>query len=105
MLRSLNRPIRHPDNDEVPMSNDRKAAAGGFAALVTSMVACCSLPLLLGAGITLGAAGLALGSGLIAAAGADLAVWGWRRHRAGRSCEVGPPAAKEPHPAEHSPRR
>ncbi len=86
------------------MSNDHKAAAGGFAALVTSMVVCCSLPLLLGAGITVGAAGVALGSGLVAAAGAVLAVWGWRRHRAGQNCEV-PPAAKEPQPAEHSPRR
>ena len=84
------------------MSNDRKAAAGGFAAILSSVVVCCSLPLLLGAGITLGAAGLALGSGLAVAAGAVLAVWGWRRHRTARSCEAAPSTATEPEPADHT---
>ncbi len=87
------------------MSSEGKAAAGGFAALISSMIVCCSLPLLLGAGITLGAAGLALGSGLAAAAAAVLAVWGWRRYRAARSCHVAPPATKPPEPAEHTPSR
>ena len=58
------------------MSTEGKAAAGGFAALISSMIVCCSLPLLLGAGITLGAAGLALGSGLAVAAGAVLTFLG-----------------------------
>ena len=87
------------------MSTEGKAAAGGFAALISSMIVCCSLPLLLGAGITLGAAGLALSSGLVVAAGAVLAVWGWRRYRAARSCHVAPPATKPPEPAEHTPSR
>ena len=85
------------------MTNDRKAAAGGFAAIISSAVVCCTLPLLLGAGITLGAAGLALGSGLAVAAGAILAVWGCRRHRAARSCKVGPRTDTKPEPADHTP--
>jgi uncharacterized membrane protein YebE (DUF533 family) len=101
----MTRPTRHPNPEEVTMSTEGKAAAGGFAALISSMIVCCSLPLLLGAGITLGAAGLALGSGLAGAAGAVLAVWGWRRYRAARSCHVAPPATKPPEPAEHTPSR
>jgi len=96
------RAVRHPDPVEVPMSNDRKAAAGGFAAILSGAVVCCTLPLLLGAGITLGAAGLALGSGVGVGAGAVLAVWGWRRYRAARSCEVGPSAATKPEHADHT---
>jgi len=85
------------------MTNDRKAAAGGFAAILSSAVVCCTLPLLLSAGITLGAAGLALGSGLAVAAGAVLAVWGWRRHRTARSCKVGRGTGRKPEPADHTP--
>ncbi len=87
------------------MPNDQKAAAGGLAAIISGAVVCCSLPLLLGAGVTLGAAGLALGSGVAVAAGAVLAVWGWRRHRAARSCEVGPAAGRQPEHADHTPSR
>ena len=84
------------------MTTEGKAAAGGFAAIISSAVVCCTLPLLLGAGITLGAAGLALGSGLAVAAGAVLAVWGWRRHRAVRSSEAAPSTATKPEPADHT---
>ncbi len=84
------------------MTTEGKAAAGGFAAIIGSVVVCCTLPLLLGAGITLGAAGLALGSGLAVAAGAVLVVWGWRRHRAARSCEVAPSTGTKPEPADHT---
>ena len=101
----MTRPARHPNREKVTMSTEGKAAAGGFAALISSVVVCCSLPLLLGAGITVGAAGLALGSGLVVAAGVVLAVWGWRRYRAARSCPVAPLATKPPEPAEHTPSR
>ncbi|MBW3615036.1 MAG: hypothetical protein KY439_06985 [Actinobacteria bacterium] len=84
------------------MPNDQKALAGGLAAIISGAVVCCSLPLLLGAGVTLGAAGLALGSGVAVAAGAVLAVWGWRRHRAARSCEVGSSAGRQPESADHT---
>lgn len=87
------------------MTTDGKAAAGGFAAIISSAVVCRTLPLLLGAGITLGAAGLALGSGLAVAAGVVLAVWGWRRYRTARSCEVAPPPGIKPEPADHTPAR
>lgn len=63
------------------MSNDRKV--GGLVGLFgVSMAVCCGLPVLLGAGIAVGAAGVALGSGLVVIAGVVLGVWGWRRHRA-----------------------
>ena len=100
----MTRPPRHPNPEKVTMSSEGKAAAGGFAALISSVVVCCSLPLLLGAGITVGAAGLALGSGLVVAAGAVLAVWGWRRYRAARRCHLAPPATK-PEQADHTPSR
>lgn len=81
------------------MSNDRKF--GGLVGLLgVSMAVCCGLPVLLGAGIAVGAAGLALGSGIVVAAGAVLGVWGWRRHRGARNCDVPHLGADEPHPAE-----
>jgi len=86
------------------MSNDRKFG-GLVGVLGVSMVVCCGLPVLLGAGIAVGAAGLALGSGLVVVAGALLGVWGWRRHRAARDCELLPPGADERRPAEPDPLR
>lgn len=81
------------------MSNDRKF--GGLVGLLgVSITVCCGLPVLLGAGIAVGAAGLALGSSLVVAAGAALGVWGWRRHRGARDCEVPHSRADERHPAE-----
>ncbi len=81
------------------MSDNRKF--GGLVRLLgVSMAVCCGLPVLLGAGIAVGAAGLALGSGLVVAAGAVLGVWGWRRHRGARDCEVPHSEADERHPAE-----
>lgn len=81
------------------MPNDRKF--GGLVGLLgVSMAVCCGLPVLLGAGIAVGVAGLALGSGLVVAAGAVLGVWGWRRHRGARDCEVPHSGADERHPAE-----
>jgi len=81
------------------MSSDRKF--GGLVGLFgVSMAVCCGIPLLLGAGIAVGAAGLALGSGLVVAAGAVLGVWGWRRRRGARDCEVPHSGTDERHPAE-----
>jgi hypothetical protein len=51
------------------------------------MALCCGLPVLLAGGIAIGAAGVALGSGLVVAAGVALAVWGWRRRRSAH-CEL-----------------
>ena len=80
------------------MSNDRKF--GGLVGLLgVSMAVCCGFPVLLGAGIAVGAAGLALGSCLVVAAGAALGVWGWRRRRGARDCEILNSGADERHPA------
>lgn len=63
------------------MSTDRESTAGLLGLLGAGIALCCGLPLLLGAGVAVGVAGLALGSGLVIAAGVALAVWGWRRRR------------------------
>lgn len=71
-------------------------SSGSFwwvAGVSGAMVCCAGFPLLVGAGIAVGAVGLAIGSVLIAAAGAGLALWAWRRHRTARSCE---PSAVQP---------
>ena len=81
------------------MPKDRRFG-GPFGLLGVSMAVCCGLPVLLGAGIAVGAAGLALGSGLVVAAGAVLGVWGWRRHRGARDCDVPHSGADERHPAQ-----
>lgn len=86
------------------MSNDSKFG-GLVGVLGVSMAVCCGLPVLLGAGIAVGAAGLALGSGLVVVAGAVLGVWGWRRHRAARGCELPHPGADERRPAQPDPLR
>ncbi len=81
------------------MPNDRKF--GGLVGLLgVSMAVCCGLPILLGAGIAVGAAGLALGSALVVAAGVVLGVWGWRRYQGARDCEVPHSGADERYPAE-----
>ena len=81
------------------MSNNGKFG-GLVGVLGVSMAVCCGLPVLLGAGIAVGAAGLALGSGLVVVAGAVLGVWGWRRHRRARDCDVPHSGADKRHPAE-----
>ncbi len=63
------------------MSTNRESR-GGLLGLLLRMVDCCGLPVLLGAGIAIGAAGIAAGSSLLLVAGAALGAWGWRRHRA-----------------------
>jgi len=63
------------------VSDDRESTGGLFGLLGVGMVACCGLPVLLGAGFAIGAAGLALGSGLVVAAGIALVLWGWRRRQ------------------------
>jgi len=71
------------DRRELSTSEGRRSAQGLLGLLVASMALCCGLPFLLGAGIALGVAGLALGSGAVVIVAAALAVWGWRR----RGCE------------------
>ncbi len=105
MLRGVIRPDPPPTTkDESLMPNDSRYG-WLVGVLGVSMVVCCGLPVLLGAGIAVGAAGLALGSGLVVVAGALLGVWGWRRHRAARDCELPPRAADERRPAEPDPLR
>ena len=60
----------------------------GLLGVVVAMAACCGLPLLLAGGIAIGAAGLALGSGLVVAAGITLATWGWRRRQKVDHCDA-----------------
>lgn len=76
------------------MSENREPSGGYLGLLGVGMVVCCGLPLLLGAGIAVSAAGIALGSGLIVALGAAAAVWGWRRRQNADHCDV--PAAPDP---------
>jgi hypothetical protein len=73
------------------MSDNRESNGGLLGLLGVGMVVCCGLPLLLGAGIAIGAAGLALGSSLIAAAGITLGVWGWRRRQVAQNCPLPKP--------------
>ncbi len=73
------------------MSDKRESTGGLFGLLGVGMLVCCGLPLLLGAGIAIGAAGLALGSGLVVVAGTALGVWGWRRHQTAQHCDLPEP--------------
>jgi hypothetical protein len=73
------------DRRELSTSEGRRSAQGLLGLLVASM--CCGLPFLLGAGIAVGVAGLALGSGVVVIVATALAVWGWRRR--GSECPDG----------------
>ncbi|MGH9244877.1 MAG: hypothetical protein ACRD29_11270 [Acidimicrobiales bacterium] len=66
------------------MSANREPG-GLFGVLGVGVAVCCGLPLLFGAGVAVGAAGVALGSAVVIAAGVGLGVLGWRRRRH-RSC-------------------
>lgn len=72
------------DPRESSTSENSRSAGSLFGLLVASMALCCGLPFLAGAGIVLGVAGLALGSGVAVIAAAAFALWGWRRR--GREC-------------------
>jgi len=68
------------------MAHDRRPPTGGLLGLLAGGVAiCCGLPVLLGAGIAVGVAGVVFGSAVVVVAGAALGLWGWRRRRAARS--------------------
>lgn len=70
------------------MPDKARPGRGLLGLLGVGMVVCCGIPVLLGAGIAVGAAGLALGSGLVVAAGIAVGVAGWRRHQPGTpSCD------------------
>lgn len=81
--------------------SQKRETSGVLGLVGVGMLVCCGLPVLLAGGIAIGVAGVALGSGLVIAAGVALAIWGWRRRRTGR-CEL-PPA--EPVQAEATARR
>lgn len=70
------------------MSDNGSRSDGFVGVLALGMIACCGLPLLLGAGIAISAAGLAFGSLAVLAAGIALAVWGWRRRQNSEHCDV-----------------
>jgi hypothetical protein len=70
------------------MSNNREPTGGLLGLLGVGMVVCCGLPLLLGAGIAISAAGLAMGSGLVVALGVAAAVWVWRRRQIAEHCDL-----------------
>jgi hypothetical protein len=61
------------------MSESPTRELAGLAAVGVAI--CCGLPALLGAGALGAAAGIALGSTLVAAAGAAIGVLGWLRWR------------------------
>lgn len=73
------------------MSDSRESNGGRLGLLGVGMVVCCGLPVLLGTGIAIGAAGLALGSGLVVAAGVTLGVGGWRRRQTAQNCDLPEP--------------
>lgn len=73
------------------MPDSREANGGLLGLLGVGMVVCCGLPLVLGTGIAIGAAGLALGSCLIVAAGITIGVWGGRRHQTAPNCDLPEP--------------
>ncbi len=64
--------------NEAPSSRGRRDGdrSTGLLGLVgVGVVVCCGLPLLLGRGIVIGSAGLALGSSALVAGGVVLGVW------------------------------
>lgn len=79
------------------MPDNRGSTRGFLGLLGVGIAVCCGLPLLLGAGIAIGAAGLAVGSGIIVTLGVAAAVWGLRRRIT--RCDV--PPSQTPMPADH----
>lgn len=73
------------------MSDGRESKGGLLGLLGVGMVVCCGLPLLFAAGITIGVAGVALGSGLVVATGITIGVWGWRGRHAAKGCDLTEP--------------
>lgn len=73
------------------MPDNREPTRGMLGLLGAGMVVCCGIPLLLGAGIAVSAAGLAVGSGILVVPGLALGVWAWRRHRHAQRCEMADP--------------
>jgi hypothetical protein len=70
------------------MSQNRESTWGLPGLLGVGVLVCCGLPLLLGAGIAIGAAGIVLGSGVLGAAGIALAAWGWRHRHNAERCDL-----------------
>lgn len=71
------------------MSTERDSTGGLLGLVGVGIFVCCGLPVLLGAGIAIGVAGIVAGSSLLVLAGGALAAWGWRRRQATR-CDARP---------------
>jgi hypothetical protein len=80
------------------VSNGRESTGGLLGLLGVGMALCCGLPLLLGAGLAIGAAALAFGSTVVAAAAIALGMWSWRRRQRHRcdTAQHSEPLAAEP---------
>ncbi|MGH9212205.1 MAG: hypothetical protein ACRD2C_16210 [Acidimicrobiales bacterium] len=91
-----------PDRDARPTGSPEQQPGGvlRIVGMAAAMVACCAgLPLVAGAGITLGAAGAVAGSAVLVAAGMALGVFTWRHHHASTRCA--PPRNPSRSPAHH----
>jgi hypothetical protein len=75
--------------------SDDDASSGMIAVLAGGLSLCCGLPLLFGASIAIGTAGVVVGSVLLVAAAAVLGTWGWRRRRRTTNCELDHPTTWE----------
>lgn len=73
------------------MPANREPTGGLVGVAAVGLAVCCGLPILLGAGIAIGAAGLVAGSAAAIAMGAALAAWGWRRRRSRGKFWADPP--------------
>lgn len=76
------------------MSPNEESSGGlwGIVGVAAAMAICCAgFPLVVGAGIAVGALGLAVGSVVVLAAGAGLVLWAWWRHRATNRCAPSAP--------------
>lgn len=84
-----------PQHTLAPGDGEPPGVVVGSLAAAGVVIACCAgLPLLLGAGITLGAIGIAAGTALLIAAGLTLGLWAWR-HRSNRD-RSGAPRTHDP---------
>lgn len=73
------------------MVDERDSSSGVLGLAAVAIGLCCGLPILLAAGVALGAAGLVIGSSAVIAVAFVLALWGWRRSLQ-RSCPQGDPS-------------
>jgi len=68
-------------------SENDPTTAGVFGLLATSLSLCCGIPILLGTGVLVGVAGLAVGSLIVVTAGIAIALWALGRRR-NKACAI-----------------